>query len=110
MPICKHCKHADYAHVKGECLATVVEGELPCGCLHFEARPKREDRSRTWIVRIAFFEFNKWSDEREVKVNAQGIGGAAMKAIRLVKHERTSKRRILQTRIVVVPVPTGGRS
>ena len=44
---------------------------------------------------------------QEVRVKAQGIGGAAMKAVRQVKHERESKRRVLQTRITVVPVGRG---
>lgn len=99
MPTCTHCRHADYAHIAGECVA--------CGCVHFEAKPKREDRSRAWIVTVGFFEFNRWLPNVEVRVRAHGIGGAAMKAIRQVKHERASKRRILQTRITVVPV---GRS
>ena len=30
-----------------------------------------------------------------------------MKAVRLVKHERKSKRRVLQTRITVLPVGRG---
>ncbi len=74
----------------------------------YEARPNREDRERTWIVGIEFFEKNRWMPNVEVKVNAQGIGGASMKAVRLVKHERESKRRVLQTRITVVPVPWSG--
>jgi hypothetical protein len=106
MAVCKHCKHADYAHVKGECVAVDARG-MACGCVKFEARPKREDKHRTWVVRVAFFEFNKWTPEKEVKVKAQGIGGAAMKAVRQVKHERTSKKRVLQTRITVVPVGRG---
>ena len=56
---------------------------------------------------VEFFEKNRWMPPVEVKVRAQGIGGAAMKAVRQVKHERTSRRRALQTRIVVVPVPKG---
>ena len=64
-------------------------------------------RQRTWIVFVEFFEKNRWKPAVEVRVKAQGIGGAAMKAVRQVKHERESKRRVLQTRIVVVPVLKG---
>src|SRR5206468_11283440 len=39
MAVCTHCKHADYAHVNGECAA--------CGCVKFEAKPTRLDRQRT---------------------------------------------------------------
>jgi hypothetical protein len=94
-PYCKNCGHP--AH-KADC------GVDDCGCVRYEARRNREDRRRTWVVRVAVFEVNKWMPESEVKVKAQGIGGAAMKAVRLVKHERESKRRILRTRITVVPV------
>jgi hypothetical protein len=97
-PYCKTCGHP--AH-RADC------GVDDCGCVKYEPRPNREDRQRTWVVRVAFFEFNKWTPDKEVKVKAQGIGGAAMKAVRLVKHERTSKRRVLQTRITVVHVPKG---
>jgi hypothetical protein len=65
------------------------------------------DRQRTWVVQIEFFEKNRWMPAVETKVKAQGIGGAAMKAVRLVKHERESKRRVLQTRITVIPVRRG---
>jgi len=102
MPICKHCKHAHYAHTNGECVA--------CGCVHFEAKPNREDRQRIWIVRVAFFEHNRWTPDVEVRVKAQGIGGAAQGAVREVKHQRESKRRVLQTRITVLPVPRAGQA
>src|SRR3954453_10856764 len=98
-PFCRSCNHP--AH-RADC------GVDDCGCVHYEARPNREDRQRTWLVRIAFFEFNKWTEEKEFRVRAQGIGGAAMKAVRQAKHERESKRRVLQTRITVVPVPLSG--
>jgi predicted nucleic acid-binding Zn-ribbon protein len=101
MTVCKHCKHADYAHTNGECVA--------CGCIKFEAKAKRDDRQRTWIVRVAFFEKNRWTPDVEVRVRAQGIGGAAQRAVREVKHQRASKRRVLQTRIHVVPVPRAGQ-
>jgi len=99
MPICKNCAHVNYAHVNGECVA--------CGCIKFEPKPKREERQRTWIVKVAFFEKNRWTPDKEVRVRAQGIGGAAMKAVRQVKHERESRRRVLQTRITIVPVGRG---
>jgi hypothetical protein len=83
---------------------------VACGCVRFEAKPKREDRSRAWIVTVGVFECNRWLPNVEVRVRAQGIGGAAMKAIRQVKHERVSKRRIRQTRITVVPVERSGAS
>jgi hypothetical protein len=56
---------------------------------------------------VEFFEKNRWMPAVEVKVKAQGAGGAAMKGLRLVKHERQSKRHVLQTRLVVIPVPKG---
>ncbi len=96
MAICVHCKHADYAHVNGECVA--------CGCVRFDPKPKRADRQREWLVSISFFEKNRWTADVQVRVRAQGIGGAAHKAVRQVKHERTSTRRIIQTRITVTPV------
>jgi hypothetical protein len=58
-------------------------------------------------VRVAFFEKNRWTPDKEVRVKAQGIGGAAQRAVRQVKHERDSKRRVLQTRITVIPVGRG---
>ncbi len=97
MAICAYCKHADYAHVKGECVA--------CGCVHFDPRPKRADRQRTWNVLISFFEKNRWMPQVQVRVRAHGIGGAAQKAVRQAKRDRTSTRRILHTRITVTPVP-----
>jgi hypothetical protein len=78
-----------------------------CGCVHYEARADRQVRQRTWIVWIEFFVKNRWMPAVEKRVTAQGIGGAAMKAVRQAKHERESRRRVLQTRIVVVPVPRG---
>jgi hypothetical protein len=98
-PYCKTCGHP--AH-RADC------GVDDCGCVHYEPRPNREDRQRMWIVTIAFFEFNKWTADKEVRVRAQGIGGAAMKGVRQAKHERTSKRHVLQTRITVIPVPKSG--
>jgi len=97
-PYCKTCGHP--AH-RGDC------GVDDCGCVRYEARRDREDRQRTWLVSVEFFEKNRWMPAFEVKVKAQGTGGAAMKAVRLVKHGRESKRHILQTRLVVVPVPKG---
>jgi hypothetical protein len=94
-PYCKNCGHP--AHC-GDC------GVDDCGCVRYEARPNRQDRQRTWVVRVAFFEKNRWLPDREVKVRAQGIGGAAMKAVRQAKHDRQSKRRVMQTRITVLPV------
>ena len=97
MPICKDCRHADYAHVNGECVA--------CGCIHFESKPKRQDRQRTWIAYVSFLEWNHWTAETELKVKAQGIGGAAQRAAGLAKQARTSRRRILETKARIVPVP-----
>ena len=98
-PYCRNCGHP--AH-RGDC------GVDDCGCVRYEARPDREDRQRTWLVSVEFFEKNRWMPAVEVKVKAQGVGGAVMKAVRQVKHERASKRRVLQTRIVAVPVPRAG--
>lgn len=98
-PYCRNCGHP--AH-REDC------GVDDCGCVKYEARLNREDRQRTWIVRIEFFEKNRWMPGVEVKVRAHGIGGASMKAVRHVKHQRESKRRVLQTRITVVPVPRSG--
>ena len=98
LPYCKNCGHP--AH-RADC------GVDDCGCVKYEPRPRREVRQRTWIVFVEFFEKNRWKPAVEVRVKAQGIGGAAMKAVRQVKHERESKRRVLQTRIVVVPVAKG---
>src|SRR4051794_39950817 len=98
-PYCKNCGHP--AH-REDC------GVDDCGCIRYEARANRANRQRTWLVRIAFFVFNKWTPEKEIRVKAQGIGGASMKGIRQAKHERESTKRILQTRITVVPVPNSG--
>ena len=95
---CRNCGHP--AH-RGDC------GVDDCGCVHYEARPNRDDRQRTWLVSVEFLEKNRWMPPVEVRVKAQGIGGAAMKAVGHAKHERTSRRRALQTRLVVVPVPKG---
>jgi hypothetical protein len=38
---------------RGDC------GVDDCGCVHYEARPNREDRQRTWIVSVQFFEKNR---------------------------------------------------
>ena len=97
-PYCRNCGHP--AH-RGDC------GVDDCGCVHYEARPNGEDRQRTWLVSVEFFEKNRRMPPVDVKVKAQGIGGAAMKAVRHAKHERRSRRRALQTRLVVVPVPKG---
>jgi hypothetical protein len=97
-PYCKNCGHPKH---KADC------GVDDCGCVKYEPRPNREDRQRTWIVDVSFFEKNRWTPDKRVKVRAQGIGGAAMKAVRLAKHERESKRRVLQTRITVLPVGRG---
>ena len=98
-PYCKNCGHP--AH-RGDC------GVDDCGCVHYEPRPRRDAKQRTWIVWVEFLEKNRWTPAVEKRVKAQGIGGAAMKAIRQVKHERESKRRVLQTRIVIAPVPKAG--
>jgi hypothetical protein len=78
-----------------------------CGCVRYDARRNREDQQRTWLVSVEFFEKNRWMPAVEVRVKAHGAGGAAMKAVRQAKHERQSRRRILQTRVVMVPVPRG---
>ena len=97
-PYCKNCGHSEH---RADC------GVDDCGCVKYEPRERREERQRTWIVKVSFFEKNRWTSDKEVRVKAQGIGGAAMKAVRQVKHERESKRRVLQTRIVVMPVGRG---
>jgi hypothetical protein len=97
-PYCRHCGHPSH---RADC------GVDDCGCTKYEPRLRRDDRQRTWIVRVAFFEKNRWTPDVEVRVRAQGIGGAAQRAVREVKHQRESKRRVLQTRITVVPVPRG---
>ena len=97
-PYCRNCGHP--AH-RGDC------GVDDCGCVRYDARRNREDQQRTWLVSVEFFEKNRWMPAVEVKVKAHGAGGAAMKAVRQVKHERKSRRRILQTRVVMVPVPRG---
>ncbi len=98
-PYCRNCKHP--AH-RADC------GVDDCGCIKFEPKPPRAERQRTWLVTVSFLEFNKWTTGVPVRVRAQGIGGAAQKAVREAKHARTSSRRIVQTRIVVEPVRAGG--
>src|SRR5215471_10623977 len=100
-PYCRHCGHP--AH-RADC------GVDDCGCTKYEPRLRRADRQRLWIVRVAFFEKNRWTPDVEVRVRAQGIGGAAQRAVREVKHRRESKRRVLQTRITVLPVPRSGQA
>lgn len=102
--ICRHCRHASYAHVNGECVAHDQQGT--CGCIHFEA-VLRKPRQRTWLVTVAFFEKNRWIPDIELRVPASTVGGAALKALRQAKRDRTSRRRVLQTRVTLVPVRTG---
>lgn len=99
--VCRHCHHAAYAHVNGECLAH--DAAVSCGCIRFDPI-ERKPRQRTWLVSVAFFEKNRWTADVDVRVQASTNGGAALKAVREAKRQRTSKRHILQTRIVVVPV------
>lgn len=99
--ICRHCHHASYAHVAGECVAHDAVGS--CGCIRFEPI-ERKPRQRTWLVTVAFFEKNRWMPDVALRVQASTVGGASLKAAREAKRQRTSKRHVLQTRIVVVPV------
>jgi hypothetical protein len=94
--VCKSCKHP--AH-RADC------GVDDCGCVRYEPRQQRQ---RTWLVQVGFFEVNRWTADQELRVQASTSGGAALKAIRQVKHGRTSRRRILQTRVLVVPVAKSG--
>ena len=63
--ICRHCRHASYAHINDECIAHDQHGS--CGCVKCEARI-RQVRQRTWIVKVGFFEFNKWAPDQELRV------------------------------------------
>lgn len=99
--MCRHCHHASYAHINGECVAHDQQGT--CGCVRVEAI-QRKPRQRTWIVAVAFFEKNRWTPDVELRVQASTSGGAALKASRQARHERQSRRRVLQTRIVVTPI------
>ncbi len=102
MTTCRFCKHAAYAHVRGECLAHDQQGT--CGCIRFEALD-RKPRQRTWLVTVAFFEKNRWTPDVTLRVQASTMGGAALKALRQAKRERTSRRHILQARTTLVPGP-----
>ena len=93
-PFCKNCHHP--AH-RADC------GVDDCGCIRYEPKQRRL-RQRTWLVTIRFFERNRWMPANEVRVQASGIGGAALKAVRQVKAERASRRRISQTRIDIQAV------
>lgn len=99
---CRHCRHASYAHVNGECVAHDAQG--PCGCIRFEA-VQRKPRQHTWIVTVAFFEKNRWLPAVELRVQASTLGGASLKALREAKRARTSRRRVLQTKVTLVPLP-----
>ena len=66
-PYCKNCKHPQH---RNDC------GVDDCGCIRYEARPARTARQRIWLVNVSFFEFNRWTPKKEVRVKAQGIGGA----------------------------------
>lgn len=94
-PACRHCYHP--AH-RADC------GVDDCGCVRYEALQRRV-RQRVWVVNVAFLEKNRWTPDLELRVNASTIGGAALKASREAKRQRQSKRRVLQTRITVTPVP-----
>lgn len=48
--MCRHCHHASYAHINGECVAHDQQGT--CGCVRVEAI-QRKPRQRTWIVAVA---------------------------------------------------------
>ena len=92
---CRHCRHPRH---RGDC------GVDDCGCIRFELFA-RKPRQRTWIVSVAFFEKNRWTPAVELRVQASTVGGAALKASRQARRDRTSRRRILQTKIVAIPVP-----
>lgn len=100
--VCRHCHHSSDAHVHGECVTRDQQGT--CGCIRFEAF-ERKPRQRTWLVTVAFFEKNRWMPDAKLRVAASTSGGAALKALRQAKRERTSKRHILQTKVTLVPVP-----
>jgi len=97
-PYCRNCGHP--AH-RADC------GVDDCGCVKFEPRPKRQERHRTWLVSVSFLEKNRWTPPVRVRVRAIGIGGAAQRGVREVKHGRESRRRVLQAKITVVPVGPG---
>jgi len=99
--ICRHCHHASYAHVNEECVAHDQQGT--CGCIRFETL-QRKPRQRTWIVSVSFFE-NRWTPDVSLRIQASTSGGAALKAVRQANRERTSRRHILQKKIVAIPVP-----
>jgi hypothetical protein len=96
--ICTFCKHP--AH-RADC------GVDDCGCVRYEMLT-RKPRQRTWLVRVRFFELNRWTSDVELRVRASTSGGAALKAVREAKRQRTSRRRVMQTRIMVAPVPRSG--
>ncbi|MFN7915708.1 MAG: hypothetical protein U0Q55_10250 [Vicinamibacterales bacterium] len=98
---CRHCRHASYTHVNGECLAHDQQGT--CGCIRFEAI-ERKPRQRTWIVTVAFFEKNRWMPDVELRVQASTMGGASLKALRQAKRDRTSRRHVQQVRVTLVPL------
>ena len=102
-PYCRHCHHP--AH-RADC------GVDCCGCIRYEAvdRAAREARQRTWLVDASFFVRNRWVDAPQQRVKAAGHGGALMRGVRLAKQAALRPRqRVAQVRVVVTPVPGGGR-
>ena len=75
-----------------------------CGRIRYEPLV-RKVRQRTWLARVAFFELNRWTHDRELRVHASTAGGAALRAVREAKRERRSRRRTASIRVVISPVP-----
>ncbi len=92
--ICRHCRHPRH---RSDC------GVDDCGCVHYEPL-LRKVRQRTWLVSVSFFVKNRWTPDVSLRVQASTSGGAALKAVRQAKRERQSRRHILQTKIVAIPV------
>ncbi len=99
MPTCRNCHHPVH---RADC------GVDDCGCIRFEPHPPRQPRARTWVVSVAFFEKNRWMPDVELRVQAATVGGASLKALREARRQRASRRRVLQTRVTLVPVPRPG--
>jgi hypothetical protein len=97
---CKHCRHHKDAHpASRDC--------VQCGCVRFAGRDPatREARLRTFVGVVEFFVRNHWI-RQEVRVRAQGHGGAVLHAVQSAKRMALKRgTRVLQVKVTMTPVP-----
>ena len=95
---CRFCYHGPH---QGDCTTD------NCGCVRYEPIDvaARLARQRTWLVRVSFLARQGWTPEREVRVKAAGLAGAAMKGVRAARKEALKRgARVGQCRVCIIPV------